>query len=160
MQQQWRRSRERKDRTKFSFLPNLVENQFGSQSFRFVKFSFPVMHFMPYYAETGRSRSRSRPLIVKLSGLTLISPGFYCQNLDFLWIEINCFLHQLARIKACLKSLQMIIIFFWLHINIGQPKLNEYSPIMCYPLDAYYGHGRKFGVVKFRVNVQVLVIWT
>jgi hypothetical protein len=28
----------------------------GPGYFLFVKFSFPVMHLMPYYAETGRSR--------------------------------------------------------------------------------------------------------
>ncbi len=36
---------------------NWWKNWFGSQLFPFVKFSFPVMHLMPYYAETGRSRS-------------------------------------------------------------------------------------------------------
>ncbi len=156
-QQQWRRSGERKDRTKFSFLPNLVENQFGSQSFRFVKFSFPVMHFMPYYAETGRSRSR--PLIVKLSGLTLISPGFNCQKLDFLWIEINCFLHQLARIKACLKIIIDDHHFFWAPYQQQVAKLNEYSP-MCYPIRCLLWPWYQIWSVKFRVNVQVLVIWT
>ncbi len=35
---------------------------FSSQLFHFVKFSFPVMCLMPYYAETGHSR----PLIVGL----------------------------------------------------------------------------------------------
>jgi hypothetical protein len=36
--------------------PKLVENLDWSQLFRFVKFSFPVMHLMPYYAETGHFR--------------------------------------------------------------------------------------------------------
>ncbi len=40
--------------------PNLWKNQFGSQLFPFVKFSFPITRLMPYYAETGRSY----PLIV------------------------------------------------------------------------------------------------
>ncbi len=44
--------------------PKLVEELvWGSQLFRFVKISFPVMHLMPYYAETGHSR----PLINRLT---------------------------------------------------------------------------------------------
>jgi hypothetical protein len=43
---------------KLSFAPKLVEKLvwFGFQLFRFCKLSFPVMHLMPYYAETGCSR--------------------------------------------------------------------------------------------------------
>jgi hypothetical protein len=46
--------KERQDETQFT-------TKFGGKtslgpSFPFVKFSFPVIRFMPYYAETGRSR--------------------------------------------------------------------------------------------------------
>jgi hypothetical protein len=63
MYEQCRRSGKRKHRMKLSLPPKSAEKLvIGSQLFPFVKFSFPVMRLMPYYAETGRSR----PLIAKL----------------------------------------------------------------------------------------------
>ncbi len=58
MQQQWRRSGKRKEGMKLSLppKPNWWKNQFGSQLFRVVKFSFSVTHLVAYYAETGCSR--------------------------------------------------------------------------------------------------------
>ncbi len=53
----------RQDETQFTTKTG-GKNQFGSQLFCFVKFSFPVTHSMPYYAETGRSH----PAITRLSG--------------------------------------------------------------------------------------------
>ncbi len=66
MQQQWRRSDKRKDGMKLSFTTKIGgKTSLGPSSyFLFVKFSFPVMGLMPYYAETGRSR----PLIAWLYG--------------------------------------------------------------------------------------------
>jgi hypothetical protein len=54
MQQQWRRSEKRKEGMKLSLPPKLVGKLVWVQNF--VKISFPVMHLMPYYVETGRSR--------------------------------------------------------------------------------------------------------
>ncbi len=52
--------------------PKLVENLDWSQLFRFVKFSFPVMHLMPYYVKTDRSHPPNRRTLP----ITLIGPNF------------------------------------------------------------------------------------
>jgi hypothetical protein len=46
--------KKRQDETQFT-TKILWKSWFGSQLFHFVKFSFPVTHLMPYYAETGPS---------------------------------------------------------------------------------------------------------
>jgi hypothetical protein len=46
--------KERQDETQFTTKTG-GKTSLGP-NFPFVKFSFPVMRFMPYYAETGRSR--------------------------------------------------------------------------------------------------------
>ncbi len=46
--------KERQDETQVHH-QNWWKNQFGSQLFRFVKFTFPVMRLVLYYAETGCS---------------------------------------------------------------------------------------------------------
>jgi hypothetical protein len=56
MYQQWRRSGKRKEGTKLSLPPNLVENLVWVPVILFCKISFTVTHLMPCYAETGRSR--------------------------------------------------------------------------------------------------------
>jgi hypothetical protein len=48
---------------KLSLLSKLVEKPVWVPVFRLVKFSFPVMHLMPYYAETGHSRSMTEKQI-------------------------------------------------------------------------------------------------
>ncbi len=52
----------RKDGMKLSLPPKLMEKLVWVLAISFCKISFPVMHLMPYYAETGDSR----PLIAKL----------------------------------------------------------------------------------------------
>jgi hypothetical protein len=47
------RRKERKDETQLNTKSG-GKTSFESQLFPFVKFSFPVTHLMPYYAETGR----------------------------------------------------------------------------------------------------------
>ncbi len=56
MQQQWRCSgkKERQDETQVHH-QNWWKNQLGSQLFHVVKFTFPVMQLVLYYAETGCS---------------------------------------------------------------------------------------------------------
>jgi hypothetical protein len=47
----------RKEGMKLSLAPKLVEKLvWVTSSLSFSKISFPVMHLMPYYAETGHSR--------------------------------------------------------------------------------------------------------
>jgi hypothetical protein len=56
MQQQWRLSGKMKEGMKLSLLPKLVEKLVWVPVISFCKISFPVKHWMPYYAETGHSR--------------------------------------------------------------------------------------------------------
>ncbi len=58
--------KERQDETQFT--TKIGGKTSLGPNFPFVKFSFPVMRFMPYYAETGRSR----PLIAWLYGSYII----------------------------------------------------------------------------------------
>jgi hypothetical protein len=60
MYQQCRRSGKRKHRMKLSLPPKLVEKLVWVPVIPSVKFSFPVMRLMPYYAETGSSRPPNR----------------------------------------------------------------------------------------------------
>ncbi len=46
----------RKEGMKLSLPPKLVEKLVWVPVISFCKIRFPVMHLMPYYAETGRSR--------------------------------------------------------------------------------------------------------
>ncbi len=64
MQRQGRCSGKRKTQDETVYDQNWWKNQFGSQLFPFVKFSFPATRLMPYYAETGHSRPYSPDLIM------------------------------------------------------------------------------------------------
>ncbi len=76
------RKKEREDETQFTTRIG-GKTSLGSQLFRFVKFHFPVIHLMAYYAETGHSREVwSNRLTLQI---TLISTSFHSASL-FLWV--------------------------------------------------------------------------
>ncbi len=60
------KKKERQDETQFTTNFGGKTSLGPNQLLGFVKFSFPVMHMMPYYAETGHSR----PLIAGLNVYT------------------------------------------------------------------------------------------
>ncbi len=91
---------------------------FGSQLFRFVKFSFPVTCLMmPYYAKTGRSCPHSSPDFMvnsnNIQKFNFQSLKPECQTLNFHCKSLNS---SRQSLNLCCSVSEVFLHFAWYHI--------------------------------------------